>query len=549
MNDEIILDDDISPLVDAPRAALPPLEREVQALRDAFRVETLRILVAPSAQTYLSILQRLRLARKFENGDMPHEALFDAVNDALRRMTGEEMEPRTFVDRLQELVEDDLIKREWEPRSDQSINNFLWDYHRYRISDEANRLLGMLERAARARARKPSTIEAKHNLRIIRERLGEIQRETRGLYADSQISPEERRRRAQAAYQDASRLFRQEFTEFRDFLSDLTQVLLEYGRSSNPTSVEGLDRVIQRLEAYVDEMLLFVRSNSEAITQSCNSIFLRGIETLETGYAVDLSEGMDPLTLEPPTSDTHPDPQTVLLVMRTYFGDTGPGTLNEAVKRIREATVSTIKRLREHYERLLQRTHFGEYLRLRIGEALALAPTPERFDPVVDWTNQLFSPMLVATAPRLGRPGEPGEPIAPHKRYEYQKPPILGVKAKRAQSSPPPSTPEHATLLRRMDEFVLTRILKGRESAPISDLDLQTFEEFRLLVEAVKQSNLVIGGPVSDRLQFMVVDPRRRPTDPLNFIEWRTEAGRFRAPTLEMRIKPPRDPWKKGRGR
>jgi hypothetical protein len=61
-----------------------------------FRVEALHILVTPNALTYLSILQRLRRARKFENGDVPHDELYHDISEAVRRMTGEEVDPRMF---------------------------------------------------------------------------------------------------------------------------------------------------------------------------------------------------------------------------------------------------------------------------------------------------------------------------------------------------------------------------------------------------------------------------------------------------------------------
>lgn len=503
-----------------------PTADELTRLLRVIPPDVFNVLTTDLRLEYGTIVYSLFWYRAHVKVEVPHDELHETCDDLLRRTRGSRLTDAQFLEYLNQLVAWRVIDQRINPQRIQSINDWQRKPFHYWIRDEAFRLFQLLQKGLALMDIGPSTGQAKDYARRIQERLADI---GRGLETpDPGAGATERLRQA---YRDLRHVYGQELHDFRDFLTRLNGSLIEFGRQPIVDFAE-LQRVVEWLKSYVEETLNYIRNRGTQIVQAADHLLANSTDELNAGYELDRA---DTNPFDPPTDLSHPKPSPILWGLIHFFEPRGD--FDEHADRIRASTNQTLLRLEEHYRRLAESNLVSQYLQLRIQEVLAVDVADERCQrDLQDWTNRLMAPRLVAFAPRIGSNQAQGKPPIPGRFRENRRPPVLDVRAATPTGQPQRQEFELETA-QRINEFVETRILRGRDQATLADLDLQTLQDFKDLLDAVKNDPGILGTRIHRRFAFTIHDPRIHPADDLDPVVWLRSAETFTAPNLIVRRK------------
>jgi hypothetical protein len=151
--------------------------------------------------------------------------------------------------------------------------------------------------------------------------------------------------------------------------------------------------------------------------------------------------------------------------------------------------------------------------------------------------DKLVAPRTTPFAANIGSSQHQGRPPWPRRRTALNRPPILDSPVEQHKGTRDDARFLDDEAIERVNEFVHGTILKGRAEANLDGVVLEDFEAFRTLVEAVKDSPLILDDPRARRFTFTVQDRRGTPADFLAIIRWATREGTFEGLDLTFRAR------------
>lgn len=523
----------------AVRVAAPPAQgptaEEVRRVLLAIPKDSYRFLTAENSEEYATIAYVLYWNRRYGLNEVQHDDLRRDSEAVLAAMTGGSLEEGRFQAMLDYLYEWGVIDRRVATMNIRSIRDWRRNINQYWLTEDAYRLFEMLEYAESLKSRQISGAEGRDYVRIVEERLARLAQDVDSIpRASTEDQRTERAETLRQLYHSLTLLHANEFRQFKDFLTNLNAALIEFGRRPH-VDMQELPQVRLWLEAYVREMLVYFRERSARIVKHARAIRdSHNMPLLHLGHELAIQMATTPFSR--PSSASHPAPELVLLSFIQFF-DKRQG-LDQQARRIKESTAETARRLEEHYQRLAETSQVLELLRLRTHEILATDPTNDaRQRDVAAWTANLFLPRSVQWAPRLGTQEAQGAPPRPGRYHENRRPPITTAGVHRPTGDASGALRVNEERAGKINDFVESKILRGADSADLRTLSLDTLDDFRILLAAVKYDRLHLASPISRHFIFIVEDTRRHPHDPLVLLTWIGEDGEYTGPNLRVRRK------------
>lgn len=500
-----------------------PSAKDVHDLLHAFPPTVLRFLtVEENAVEYATLAYLLYWHQTFGKSEVGHDELREQAYPILESL-GIDLGEARYQQLLDQLYEWRVVDRAYSARGIKSVHEWRRHPYYYWATKDAVRLIEALRQSQAQAAAHAIGSVGRDFLRLLTARLAKVVQDLdRG-----QPGPPE----AHQAYRDLRHAHLVEQQQFRAFLANLNSHLIEFGRSVN-IEQEQLERVSQWLQSYVGDMLTFFRESSRAILSSVRSLERHHLSVLADGYETDLRQESNPF--QAPTATTHPTPRTLLHAFNSFYQPAGG--LEDQASHIRNSTSATIRRLEEHFRRLAETTYLTHLLNLRIREIIdADLGDPGNQQRVRDWLGWLIAPRTTPYAAGIGSPERQGRPPWPRKRRASARPPILDSPVEEHQGTRTGARIIAEETVTRINAFIDEHVLCGRDEATLAGLPLEDFSAFRTLLEAVKDSKLVLDDPKAKRFTFTVHDPRNQPADLLSIVRWVTPKGTYAGPLLTFR--------------
>ena len=510
-----------------------PAADRVLALLNVLPRDTFAFLTAPNARDYMGILYVLYWNTRWKSPEVLHDDLHAKVNTLIRQISYEPLRDAEFNSLLSKLHEWALIGKQVGVAP--SPKEWRVDWHQYWLKDDAYQLILALEEIHTRKQRKPTWTKGRDYIRTVNDGLRHILDKLHDAEQAGRGDVDRGESRRQA-YSDLLELHDRDFGDFRTFLSDLNKDLLEIGRAPN-VDFDRLETLIDRLQAFVHETLHFFQARGEEIRRTAALLQDECLPGLIEGYAIERS-AYEASTRAPPSDATHPHPATPLRGILTYFD--WDGGLDRQARRIQSSAFLTMQRLREYYQAFTLRSRVRELLDARIQEFVRLGDNASTDDALAGWTLHLFPIFHVSFAPGIGSLANPGDPPRPGRKYAYHRTQVIDCKVDQPVDTIISVRQRAEQIAEEISNFIETRILRGRDEARFADLNLQDHQDFRILLEAVRNDPLVAATGIAEYFRFTIHDPRASSTDPVDVVEWiHAIDAAYYAPDLIVRRKEP----------
>lgn len=438
---------------------------------------------------YVAILSILEHRAHSGTGDISHDDLVDASRILITSVTGRELDDAAVDARLASLEAWGLVDKFAE--TEQPTGAFVWrrSYVRLRLTQDAELVLDALDGIREARQKPITTQDATNLLANIESRLKSIaervQDPGRGVHADV----------LRSAYLDLQSTVARDLRDLKEFLHGLQRSIITFGTQAQ-FDVQELESILTNLESYVNGVLSEFQARSRRIGDACTRLLEPEMqEELNTGHH--LARDADDSSIFSGTS-RRPAPVELVSTLTQFFDPGSRTSLTAEVSRIRRSTRTILGRMRDHWQRIMERTSYVHQL-ARAWDRLGSArwDDDERWERVATWNSRLFDATRIATAPDLGDEKTPGRGLVPGRHYEYKGRTDTKVVATRPKATVQELKDQEKEVAARLNHLVMARILRGRGKARLSELDLAADSDFHDLLAVVKNSELLLDTAVA----------------------------------------------------
>ena len=509
-----------------------PVAARIFAVRKALPADRLRFYIPDSDEDtdiqYLAILLRLHDASAVGSGDLAHDDLVDSVNEILFGVQGKALPDDVMESRLRSLERWGSIEKFPET---QNVDLRAWrrSYTRYRITADGGFVNDTLLSAVRRKERRVNNQDALNALGGIETSLAEIRTKLASLSGDAK----ERASTLIDAYLTLARIVKTDYENLNEYLRDLNRRIIAF-TTRRDLDYDDLEVILQRLEAYMEGIHSTFRSRSLAILRRCEE--LRDNECWENlllGY--ELTVQNDERTRFDATETLRPNPDELLRRLTEFFDPSRKQSLVKEVATIRGNTVRIVASIRDHWQRLMERSSFVQQLE-KAWTVIETTPLDDRdaWNSIQVWGSQLFGLQRIRTAPGLGTAEAAGKPPQPRRRYTRRTDVARTVTLQERKGTIEQVRRIEEELGMSLNDLVHQHILRGRKKARLSDFSLKSHEDFRRLIALAKHSELVLNTAIaksyfSFRVSYVPQAPR---------VKWQRDGMTYEGPELEFQDAP-----------
>lgn len=474
--------------------SIPALVERVYATRKALPADRFRFLI-PDAKDktdldYLAILVVLHDAANSGTGDLPRGDLVDLANRAIETLRGEPLVDDVIDARLKSLEAWGLVEKQTETQVEIKLSEWSRGYQRYRISDDGSLIIDLLLSVEKRKRKVMSSQDATNILANIEASLARLAKPP----GDEPASAKERNEQLRMEYLTLQGVVERDYDNLLQYLRELNKQVLGFGLYGT-FDPDEFRLVVDRLEAYMLGIHADFRARSKRILAACERLNEPDImERLQSGYH--LAQEEDKIALFHPGDGQRPHPRELLHRLTEFFDPSRKHSLTAEVVRIRNNTTIVVGRLRDHWQRILERTSFVQQLE-RAWERIKSAPWDDQaaWKSILDWNSSIFEIRPVATAPNLGDEAVPGMPPVPRRRYSRRGNHDQVAEIKPRESNLEAIEREEESLAERLNAVIMERLLQGRREALLSEFPLATHEDFRALVQIAKNTDVLLATP------------------------------------------------------
>jgi hypothetical protein len=498
------------------------LTADLHSLLSAIDVEQLRFLTADRYRAYAAILWILLERRRGHEIEVYYD---DLMMEALQVVPGVEpgsYSPDDFRSDIRQLEDwGNLAPRRLEPRrietlADRNLQKFLC-----RIDDDTVAILEFLISRVLAGAAVLSD-RGRHLLQDAAERLNEawkLARKTARNRDETAVQDDDLRRLSYLCIEVDHKVdgAAQELAAFH-------AALVEF--SVNPFRLEALSEVIERLERYVEDYIseatgrarLLQRTASRMSRAPLAHVLARSREQVERRIHD------DPLLMVSAT----PVPDVLHIVGKLIPFFAPGGRFDILLERVHASARDVVRRVHKHVENVRARNIRMETLRDRTREMSSLGETD--LAEANAWINRLFASAHLVSDLRSGTPGQRSSLPRPARRYQSRRSAQQGECLADKRGIPGQSRALERLRLLRLGRFIEEKILRGASKALLDTAALDGYEDFRLLLDAVKAHG-VRSGKMRKLLSYGIDRPAGNGAGELR-AKFSTDSGTLDAPDL-----------------
>lgn len=515
--------------------SLQALVDRVHATRKALPADRFRFLVPDANEKtdldYLAILVVLHDAANSGTGDLPRGELEDLANRAVETFRDEPLSAQVMEARLKSLEKWELIEKQGETQVEIKLSEWSRGYQRYRISDDGALIIDLLLSAQSRKRRVMSSQDASNILSNIEASLDRLAQSDQ----EEPASAKERNERLRMEYLTLQGVVERDYENLLQYLRDLNKQVLNFGLSRK-FNADEFRLVVDRLEAYMIGIHQDFRARSKRIVATCEWLAEpEALGRLERGYH--LAQEEDKIMLFHAAEANRPHPADLLKRLTDFFDPSRKQSLTAEVVRIRNNTTIIVGRLRDHWQRILERTSFVQQLEQAWTRLQAARWDDEAsWERALEWNAHIFEVRPIATAPDLGDEATPGRPPVPRRRYSRRGRNDEIAEVKPRESSLDAIEREEEALAARLNELITTKLLQGRASALLSELPLESHQEFRDIVQIAKNTDILLATPIAknyfDFTAEIIPDAPR--------VRWERHDAAYEAPEIRFVRRSPR---------
>lgn len=450
-----------------------------------------RFLSQESSLAYIVILIELFRHRQDQEHEVPFDRLLDAARESYDRFgLGEPPDGARLRDHLDALREWGNVERRLEPRRIIRIKDRGLERYLFRLADDTAAILLHLENRL-SEHREGGLRSARFSLREVEEALALVVSLAGPVACADETS-------ADAAARAGSAILRA-YRSVAEAGEELLLLDLKLSEATTRTpDPEGMEALTRQIETYLERYL----EDVEAIRRSSWERLMQLLHRDRAGFLERVRNALDDEFRSAPMrpSAPPPDPHEVLLRIRAFLEDAG--TLDRRRTAVHQRLADVVGHMQRHVRALVRRSQVRESLR---GASRALLSKGDLGAPA-DIVDELFMVSLWSSAhivpdgcsgtadarASMPRPRRAGRPASDRFAGAVVHPTRRAV-----------GTEGRALLELRMqalNEFVHSRVLRGRPTALVSDAELDDFADLRQLLAAVREGLL---GPSPIRRRYL----------------------------------------------
>jgi len=445
-------------------APIPDFTGYVSRMQYAF-------LSAERSEIYAIILNFLYLRRRAHEIEKYHNDIYDAVQQTVEELTGQDYTLSTFRADMEQLVSWNNLERRLEPYRMQRISDRRLQKFLYKLSDGTRSLLGSLVTLV-APHELDNIILDQDNLYDIEELLDRVEK-----IRSSKLTDEHSLRRIARCFTDVNdkcMLIATEITEFGARIAAF---------NASPFHLETLPEIIDWLDRYVDQYLQRVAKHGPELyhrIRSWNSGPSR--ELLDMAFMATRQHYLSNPFAQP-WIDKVQSTRSLLSDIVPFFAP--EGLFTELCQRVNEQVRALVRKIRQHLDDIRRRNIRIKALRARTREIMNC--DEDSIEQVRSWLKELLSSAHQINDRNGGTPSRRVAPPRPtYWRKRIMRPAFKSSVLKKNTGSLEVKRELEKSKIARLGRFINGTLLKGKKEKDVAEIILAEPTDVRSYLDAVK---------------------------------------------------------------